>query len=153
MADEKKTDIPKIEKLIELMIANELVELEIVDNGNKIYLKRPQPQQEPVVTAMPAPAPPAADAQPQPEADNDDDGLIDITSPIIGTFYATPSPDSEPYVHLGSEVGPETVVCVVEAMKVMNEIKAETTGSITKIMVTNGQAVEFGQVLFKIKPN
>ncbi|MHC4464791.1 MAG: acetyl-CoA carboxylase biotin carboxyl carrier protein, partial [Planctomycetota bacterium] len=70
-----------------------------------------------------------------------------------GTFYSAPSPDSGPYVELGSEVEPQTVVCMVEAMKVMNEIKAETSGTIAKILVENGQAVEYGQVLFKLKPD
>ncbi|MHC4458131.1 MAG: acetyl-CoA carboxylase biotin carboxyl carrier protein, partial [Planctomycetota bacterium] len=66
-------------------------------------------------------------------------------------FYATPSPDSEPYVELDSHVSPQTVVCIVEAMKVMNEIKAETSGTIAEILVTNGQAVEYGQVLFRVR--
>ena len=78
---------------------------------------------------------------------------MEIKSPIVGTFYATPSPDSEPYVDIGTEVSPQTVVCIIEAMKVMNEIKAETTGTIVKILVTNGQAVEYGQVLFKVRPD
>lgn len=72
---------------------------------------------------------------------------------MIGTYYAKPSPDSEPYVEVGSNVDPQTVVCVIEAMKVMNEIKAETSGTIAEICVTNGQAVEYGQVLFKVKPD
>jgi len=87
-------------------------------------------------------------SQPQPEED-----LVEIKSPIVGTYYATPSPDSDPFVELGSHVEPQTVVCIVEAMKVMNEIKAETSGTITEILVTNGQAVEYGRVLFKVKPD
>ena len=78
---------------------------------------------------------------------------MDVKSPIVGTFYATPSPDSESYVEVGSTVEPQTVVCIIEAMKVMNEIKAETSGTIAEILVTNGQAVEYGQVLFRIKPD
>jgi acetyl-CoA carboxylase biotin carboxyl carrier protein len=70
----------------------------------------------------------------------------------VGTFYARPSPDSESYVDIGSQVNPQTVVCIIEAMKVMNEIKAEMSGTIVKIMVTSGQAVEYGQVLFRVKP-
>ncbi|MFB0525064.1 MAG: acetyl-CoA carboxylase biotin carboxyl carrier protein, partial [Phycisphaerae bacterium] len=79
--------------------------------------------------------------------------LVEIKSPIVGTFYATPSPDSEPYVEVGSHVEPQTVVCIVEAMKVMNEIKAETRGTIVEILVTNGQAAEYGQVLFRVRPD
>jgi acetyl-CoA carboxylase biotin carboxyl carrier protein len=79
-------------------------------------------------------------------------GEIDIKSPMIGTFYRSPSPEAGPYVDVGSEVGPETVVCIIEAMKVMNEIKAETKGVITQILVENGKPVEFGQPLFKVRP-
>jgi acetyl-CoA carboxylase biotin carboxyl carrier protein len=76
-----------------------------------------------------------------------------MKSPIVGTFYATPTPDSEPYVEVGSTVNTQTVVCIIEAMKVMNEIKAEISGTIVEILVTNGQAVEYGQVLFKVRPD
>jgi len=77
--------------------------------------------------------------------------LAEIKSPIVGTLYATPSPDSENYVEVGSRVEPQTVVCIIEAMKVMNEIKAEISGTIREILVSNGQAVEYGQVLFRVK--
>jgi acetyl-CoA carboxylase biotin carboxyl carrier protein len=77
----------------------------------------------------------------------------DIKSPMIGTFYRAPSPEAAPYVDVGSEVMPDTVVCIIEAMKVMNEIKAEAKGVITKIVAENGKPVEFGQPLFKIRPN
>ena len=76
---------------------------------------------------------------------------MEIKSPIVGTFYATPSPDSEDYVEIGSHVDSQTVVCIIEAMKVMNEIKAEVSGTISDILVSNGQAVEYGQVLFRVK--
>jgi acetyl-CoA carboxylase biotin carboxyl carrier protein len=81
------------------------------------------------------------------------DGLLEIKSPIVGTFYETPSPDSDPYVEPGAHVDPQTVVCIIEAMKVMNEIKAEVTGTIVERTVKNGQAVEYGQVLFKVRPD
>jgi len=77
---------------------------------------------------------------------------LDIKSPMIGTFYRSPSPESAPYVEIGSEVNPETVVCIIEAMKVMNEIKAEAKGTITQVTVENAKPVEFGQPLFKIRP-
>jgi len=149
MAEKKETDLQKIKELIDIMIANNLVEVEIVDGNNKIVLKRPQPQRGPTVTAVPMVAAAAAAQQ---KAADEDDGLVDVISPMVGTFYAAPSPDSEPCVQVGSEVSPETVVCIIEAMKVMNEIKADTDGTIARIMVANGQAVEYGQVLFKVKP-
>ncbi len=80
-------------------------------------------------------------------------GEQEIKSPMIGTFYRSPSPESGAYIEIGTEVGPETVVCIIEAMKVMNEIKAEAKGVITQIMVENAKPVEFGQPLFKIRPS
>jgi len=80
-----------------------------------------------------------------------DEGLHTITSPIVGTFYRTPAPDKEPYVKEGSNVSPDTIVCIVEAMKLMNEIEAEVSGEVVKVYVENGQPVEYGQPLFGIK--
>jgi len=161
MAQEKKqTDLQKVKELIELMIANDLVEIEIIDGETKIHLKRPGPQ-PPVVTPVPMVAPPAAAGGPaaaeptpptEPEEKKAEEELIEIKSQIVGTFYTAPSPDSDPYVQVGSEVNPDTVVCIIEAMKVMNEIKAEVSGIIARILVANGQAVEYDQVLFKVKP-
>jgi acetyl-CoA carboxylase biotin carboxyl carrier protein len=79
-------------------------------------------------------------------------GEIDIKSPMIGTFYRSPSPESASYLEVGTEVSPDSVVCIIEAMKVMNEIKAEVKGVVTQILVENGKPVEFGQPLFKIRP-
>jgi acetyl-CoA carboxylase biotin carboxyl carrier protein len=164
MAENKDSDLQKIKKLIEIMKQNKLVEVEIKHGDDKIFLKRCQPQQ-PAVTALPtigpesgvAPVGPNATqnsaALSQPSALQRDEDLAEIKSPIVGTFYVTPSPDSEPYVELDSAVKPQTVVCIIEAMKVMNEIKAETSGTIVEILVTNGQAVEYGQVLFRVKPD
>lgn len=161
---DKDTDFQKIDRLIQIMKDNDLVEVEIKHGNDKILLKRSQPQQ-PVVTAVPVigpniPAPAAgsnttavAATQTLPSAPQQQENLVEIKSPIVGTFYATPGPDSRPYVEVGSNVNPQTVVCVVEAMKVMNEIKAETSGTIVEILVTSGQAVEYGQVLFKVKPD
>ena len=95
-------------------------------------------------------AAPAASEAPSPAVD-EDANLYKITSPIVGTFYRSPSPEKPPYVSEGSTVSPETVVCIVEAMKLMNEIQAETSGEIVKIYVENGQPVEYGQPLFGIK--
>ncbi len=155
MGDGKKSDLKKIEELVQLMLEKDLVEIEIVDGDNKIHLKRPGAN-EPQAVVVPAASPvaPVANGVGQGAAAAVvDEGLVDITSPIVGTFYAAPSPDAEPYVKTGDHVTHDTVVCIVEAMKVVNEIKAETTGTIEKIMVSNGQAVEFGHVLFKIRPD
>jgi len=159
---EKDTDIKKIKKLIEIMKKNDLVEIEIKHDDDKIVLKRAQPQQ--IVSGIPMMSPESAvpvgpegietvsqSSASQPVSSQED--LVEIKSPIVGTFYATPSPDSESYVDIDSVVSPQTVVCIIEAMKVLNEIKAETSGTITEILVTNGQAVEYGQVLFKVKPD
>jgi acetyl-CoA carboxylase biotin carboxyl carrier protein len=160
---EKDSDLKKIMKLIEIMKDNGLEEIEINHGDDKIFLKRSQPQQPAIGIPMIrpesviAPAGPesagAVSQPPAPQAVPIEENLVEIKSPIVGTFYATPSPDSEPYVDIGTEVSPQTVVCIIEAMKVMNEIKAETTGTIVKILVTNGQAVEYGQVLFKVRPD
>lgn len=150
-------DLRKIKDLIRIMKDNELVEVEIKHGDDKLFLKRSEPQKvvdqvpvmrfEPGMTAM---NPQTAETSPQPGAGGEN--LTEIKSPIVGTFYATPSPDSEPFVEVGTVVGPQTVVCIIEAMKVLNEIKAETSGTIVEVLVTSGQAVEYGQPLFKVKP-
>lgn len=165
MAD-KDIDLKKIKELIEIMKKNELLEIEIKQDDTKIFLKRGSPHSEqagatalPTISMIHGPAQIAAPIQDnqiqpaatQPAANQSD--TIEIKSPIVGTFYATPSPDSEPYIEIGSSVGPQTVVCIIEAMKVMNEIKAETSGTVTEILVTNGQAVEYGQALFRVRPD
>ncbi len=164
---EKDSDLKKIKELIEIMKENELLEVEIKHGDDKIVLKRSQPHTSigGDVSAVPTmrPEPTAAPAHVggsealihtyASQAAPVQEDLVEIKSPIVGTFYATPSPDSEPYVEVGSTVGPQSVVGIIEAMKVMNEIKAETSGTITEILVTNGQAVEYGQVLFKVKPD
>ncbi len=144
-------DIFRINRILELMKDNDLVEVEIKHGNDKILLKRAQPQIS--VAPMVGQTMPVSAAYPTENKPQKDDNLIEIKSPIIGTFYAQPSPDSDPFIEIGSAVSSQTVVCIVEAMKVMNEIKAETTGTIVQVMVESGQAVEFGQVLFKVKPD
>src|SRR5207247_8227200 len=99
----------------------------------------PVPMHTPVVIASQAPAAPSTE--------------LEIKSPMIGTFYRAPSPEAAPYVELGAEVNPDTVVCIIEAMKVMNEIKAEAKGVITQVMLENAKPVEFGQALFRLRPS
>jgi len=156
MAD-KLDELKKVRELIGLMKENDLIEIEISDGDKKIHLKRPQQQAVQMVSSpLPAPAPaaPAAELQkPKTEtARQEEAGLLEIKSPIVGTFYAAPNPEAPPYVNVGDKVKPDTVVCIVEAMKVMNEIKAETAGTIVEVLVKDGQSVEYGQPLFKVRP-
>ncbi len=151
-------DIKHIRELIKLMKDNDLTEIRINEGEEKLLLKRGTGDVV-QVTNMPAAqiAPPAA-AQPaenqtQKPAESEAVNYITIDSPMVGTFYAAPAPDAEPYVKVGDKVTPETVVCIVEAMKVMNEIKAEVSGTIEKILVKNAEPVEFGQPMFQVKPD
>ncbi len=158
MSDENEMDLKKVKELIQLMIEHDLVEAEVCEGKSKIHLKRPAAI-APVVTQMQsAPVPIAAapalgtpPTQQAPASEPIDDGLDEIVSPIIGTFYAAASPDSDPYTSVGDRVTPDTVVCIIEAMKVMNEIKAEVSGTVAEVLCQAGQAVEFGQPLFKVK--
>jgi acetyl-CoA carboxylase biotin carboxyl carrier protein len=142
-------ELKKVKELIDIMKENDLMELEVVDGDSKIHLKRPG-SAAPVVTSVPMQAP-VAPVAPAAEV-KEDDNLINVTSPIVGTFYQAASPDSEPFVKVGDTVNAESVVCIVEAMKVMNEIKAEASGTVVQICCKDGQAIEFGQVLFKLRP-
>lgn len=156
-------DLKTLKQLITLMKDNDLSELDLQDGQEKVKLKRgpddsgvlyaPTPGVVPTPGNIPTQVGASASAAGAGEASaNKDDGLIKITSPMVGTFYTAASPDLPPYVNVGDQVGQETVVCMVEAMKVFNEIKAETVGRIEKVLVSSGQAVEFGQPLFLVKP-
>ena len=151
-------DLKDIKAIIDLMKKNSVSEFELEKQDFKIKLKRGTGNGVPVM--MPdepqviyAPAPVASMAAPAVAAPVSSSSEIEIKSPMIGTFYRAPSPESASYVEVGSEVGPETVVCIVEAMKVMNEIKAEVKGVITQVLVENAKPVEFGQPLFKVRPS
>lgn len=159
---EKDADVQKIKELIRIMKENDLVEIDIQHGEDRLALRRAQPQQAaigPIMTALPPGAAPMVMPQGQMPAAGQGPGaakgeeLLQIKSPIVGTFYEAPSPDSDPYVEPGSRVDSQTVVCIIEAMKVMNEIKAEVSGTIVEKTVKNGQAVEYGQVLFKVRPD
>jgi acetyl-CoA carboxylase biotin carboxyl carrier protein len=159
MAEKKRLELKRVRELIDLMIKNDLVEIEVVDGDSKILLKRPQPahapvmMQTPVVSAGGVVVGGAPVEQIQQPAEEEPDDLVEITSPIVGTFYASPSPDSKPFVKSGSHVDEDTVVCIIEAMKVMNEIKAQMDGTIVEVLCKAGQAIEFGQPLFKVRPD
>ena len=147
-------DIKEIRRLIKLMVDNDLSELHIDEGERGIHLKRGGPQAAPVVVpTAPAAAPAAAPTGPgAAETPEPGDGLIEVRSPMVGTIYVAPSPDSDAFVAVGASVSPDTVVCIVEAMKVMNEIKAECSGTVAEICVKNAQPVEYGQVLFRVTP-
>lgn len=146
-------DIKEIKALIDLMKKNGLTAFEMEKDGFRISLAKESAYQPAVAYAPPAPVPVAAPAPAAPastEAKPAAPGK-EIASPMVGTFYLSPSPESPPFVAPGQEVGPDTVVCIIEAMKVMNEIKAEVAGVITEIAAENGQPVQFGQALFRLK--
>jgi acetyl-CoA carboxylase biotin carboxyl carrier protein len=155
-------DLKDIKAIIDLMKKNSITEFELEQQDSKLRLKRglngggASAQSDDLVQYSPAiqvaaPASPASQAPITPIAPVST-GEIDLKSPMIGTFYRSPSPESGSYVDVGSEVNAETVVCIIEAMKVMNEIKAEIKGVITQVLVENGKPVEFGQPLFKVRP-
>lgn len=155
-------DIEQVRQLVELMAANDISRLEVHEADTHIILRRGQPV---VVGAAMAPAalpsagaaavaaPSAPAAGPAAaEAPASGGGEAAIRSPMVGTFYVAPDPDSPPFVKPGDTVGPESVVCLIEAMKVFNEIKSEVSGRIVRPLVKNGEAVEFDQPLFAIVP-
>jgi len=156
-------DVGLLEQLVALMAANDLNTVDLRDGTRRIVLKRGQaaammmpvaaaPAVAPAPAAMPA-ATPAAATPAGGGASGEEVNLKPIKSPMVGTFYAAPSPDAKPFVSVGSVVDEDTDVCIIEAMKVFNNIKAEIRGTIAKILVTNGQPVEFGQALFLVKPS
>lgn len=155
-------DLQLIEKIVELMKASDLAEFEIEEEGLRLAIKRRGPGEPAVlaapVAAVPAPvvpggAAPGVAAPPAEVEKATDEKLTPIKAPIVGTFYRAPSPDAEPFVSVGQHVTLDTVVCIIEAMKVMNEIKAEVKGTIRKILVDNATAVQYGQPLFLVEPD
>ncbi len=147
-------DIRKLKELVRLMVTNDLTELDLRDEQQQVSVKRGGSNTAPVVTQAPVAVAPVAPAAPVaiPEAAASDDGLIAIESPMVGTYYSKPSPDKPSFLNVGDAIGEESVVCLIEAMKIFNEIKAEQTGTVAKILVQNGDAVEFGQPLILVKP-
>ena len=154
-------DLKDIKAIIDLMKKNSITEFELEEKDSKLRLKRglnggaatlqqaDDGGSAPMIS-MPTFVPAAGTAAvPAPVAST---GEVDIKSPMIGTLYRSSSPEASSYVEVGTQVGPDTVVCIIEAMKVMNEIKAEVKGVITQLLVENGKPVEFGQPLFKVRP-
>ena len=150
-------DLNKLKDLIELMERHGVSEVNLRRGDEQWRLRRGPLEAAPVAAAPVAPVAPAAAAQPPAAADAGQTsapaaaGPV-IKSPTVGTFYSAPSPDDPPFVQVGSKVTAETIVCIVEAMKVFNQIPAEVSGTIAEVLVSNGDAVEFGQPLFRIEP-
>jgi len=143
-------DLEKLKELIELMEKHELTEISLKQGDQKWRLRRGGNNVMQMIPSTSVSAPAVAEASIA-EAPVDEN-LIEITSPTVGTFYSAPTPDDPPFVTVGTDVNLETAVCIVEAMKVFNQIPAEVSGTIVKILVKNGDAVEFGQPLFKVRP-
>lgn len=162
-------DLKYVKQLLELVEKSAVNEIELEEKGQKIRITKSAPHaasstpvylppvQHQVMMPAPAVAPTSAPAEaetkpsapaPTPETKK----YHEIKSPIVGTFYRSPSPDAPPYVDVGSKVKPGTVLCIVEAMKLMNEIESDIAGTIVKINVENGKPVEYGQVLFLVEP-
>ncbi len=153
-------DLKDIKAIIDLMRKNSVTEFELEKQDFKIRLKRgpnggaavASSEDPPALVYAPLPTGiPAAVPAPPPLAPANLE--LEIKPPMIGTFYRAPSPEAAPYIEVGTEVNPDTVVCIIEAMKVMNEIKAEAKGVITQVMIENAKPVEFGQPLFKLRPS
>lgn len=154
-------DLETLKSLVHLMAENDLSELDIRDGDETVRLKRGAAEQV-IAQAASAPAPPPAQGAPPaaPAVQEapavtepaEDDSLVAVESPMVGTYFDTPNPDSPPFVKVGDKVTEDTVVCLIEAMKVFTEVKAECAGVIEKILVKSGDPVEFGQRLLLIKP-
>lgn len=154
-------DLNYLKKLIKMLDTSDLAEIEIEEEGTKLRLSKPRPKVItgglPVIpqTEYKAPAQAAPEVQdikkqekPEPPPS---ENLYEVRSPMVGTFYKSPSPDADPYVKSGDRVSPGTVLCIIEAMKLMNEIESEVSGRIVKVLVENAQAVEYDQPLFLIE--
>jgi len=155
-------DLKQIKQIIDLMKRSELSEFAVEEEGFKLKIRRGH-NGTPVVSsnsALVAPAPEAQAAAPAAPAlaaagpagaDKEEAGIAYIKAPMVGTFYRAPSPESPPFVEVNAKVAENSVVCIIEAMKIMNEIQAEAKGTVIEILAENGQPVEYGQRLFKIK--
>ena len=155
-------DVKRVRRLVELMKEHDLSELDLKDGEQRVRLRRGA---EPLVSypvsyASPPPsaaasapsAAPSSGGTPAAAAPAAESGVV-IKSPMVGTFYLSANPESPPFVKVGDHVGPETTVCIVEAMKVFNQIPADMSGQITAVLAENGQPVEFGQPLFRVSPS
>lgn len=160
--EKTRFDLHEIKKLVELIERSPISEFELVEKDLRIRISKngsapavtgvqaPIAVPIPIQPSAPAAATPSAPPSPPPAAEAPPRQLIEVKSPMVGTFYRAPSPDAEPYIRIGDVVEPGKVLCIVEAMKLMNELECEVRGKIAEILVENAQPVEFGQVLFCI---
>jgi len=149
----KIKELKDLQSLLDLMGRYDLVELEIEGDGQKVRLRKAEPAaaREFIGYSAVAPAAPAAESKTPLATSEEQSSLKDVGSPMVGTFYRAPSPEADPYVREGDSVLPETTLCIIEAMKVMNEIPAGVSGIVREILVKNGESVEFGQALFRVE--
>lgn len=168
-----KTDLNYIKKLLKILESGEINEIEIEEEGTRVRVVKSKPQDAvqapqmityaaPPIQQAPQAAAPVAAAPTAPAGKTEEKKqnvsasgkeLIEVRSPIVGTFYRAPSPNADPYVAVGQQVAKGNILCIIEAMKLMNEIECEYEGKITKILVENAQPVEYNQVLFLVEPN
>ncbi len=163
-------DLKEIKELVQVVIDSGVAELEVTRGDSKVRIRRQveAPRQEIVIPqpmavagqpaaapgSNPAPAAPSeAPAQAQPKEKDEEENLHFIKSPIVGTFYEAPAPDADPFVQVGDHISPGQVLCIIESMKLMNEIEAEVSGTIVAKLVENGKPVEYGQALFSVRPD
>ncbi len=152
----KFKDLKDLKALLDLMGAYDLNELEVEDDGRRIRLKKAEPPATRELISYAAPpvervaVAPEASIQSAPEVSDIPESVHEVASPLVGTFYRSPSPEAEPFVRDGDRVEPDALLCIIEAMKVMNEIRAGVAGVVKEILVKNAEAVEFGQPLFRI---
>jgi acetyl-CoA carboxylase biotin carboxyl carrier protein len=144
--------IEKVKNLISLMNENGIAEIEVEEDATKIRLKRNSLDSIQTSIQLPDVKPSLQEGTTKYLTSKSESNISEVVAPMVGTFY-TSAPGADPYVAIGDEVGEETVVCIIEAMKIMNEVKAETKGKIVEILVENGTAVEYGQPLFSVEPS
>ena len=142
--------IEKVKNLVLLMNENGLAEIEVEEESTKIRLKRNSPDAIQTSIHLPGVKSSLPEDTTKYLTSKNESNVSEVVAPMVGTFY-TSAPGADPYVAIGDEVGEETVVCIIEAMKIMNEVKAETKGKIVEILVENGTAVEYGQPLFSVE--
>jgi acetyl-CoA carboxylase biotin carboxyl carrier protein len=159
-------DLKQIKQIIDLMKRSELTEFAVEEEGFKLKIRRglnglpvvstsrgsnPPFIPSESVSTPPMPVQSPAASMPGTQAPTEEPGITYVKSPMVGTFYRSPSPESKPFADVGTKIEENTLVCIIEAMKIMNEIQAETKGTVVEVLVENGQPVEYGQRLFKLK--
>ncbi len=151
-----KMEFDYIEKLVDLVSKNELTELSVEDGEKAVIIRKEKnlitTHAAPVVPAEPAVIQPSAQPVEKPQKAAEPSNLVKVTSPMVGTFYKAPSPSSAPFIEVGKNISTGQVVCIIEAMKLMNEIESEVSGKVVEICIEDGQPVEFGETLMLIEP-